>query len=55
MKNFVINNAPYKIILLLCNLKFKTLKEEEKCHIPLKNAIYKILWLEANSKYIKDI
>jgi len=37
------------------DLKFKELNEEEKFKIPLQDAIAKILWLEANSKYIKDI
>ena len=69
--NFIINDIPHKIILLLLDFKFKELKEEEKYiiplqdekeskeeekyKIPLQDVIAKILWLESNSKYIKDI
>ena len=62
INNFIINDAPHKIILLLLDLKFKELKDDEKKEEeliekdnPLENVIAKILWLEANSKYIKDI
>ena len=50
--DFIINDEPHKIILLLLDLKFKELKEDKK---PLQIIIYKILFLEANSKYIKDL
>ena len=36
-------------------LKFKGLNNEEKYTIPLQDVISKILWLEGNSKYIKNI
>ena len=49
------NDIPHKIILLLLDLKFSRLKEEEKNKINLQNVLAKILWLEASSKYIKDI
>ena len=52
INNFIINDIPHKIILLLLDLKFK---DEEKCDKILNNIISKFLWLEANSKYIKDI
>ena len=52
---FVINDIPHKIILLLLNLKFKGISEEEKCDRPLQNVVSKILWLEANANYIKEI
>ena len=69
IKDFVINDVSHKIILLLLDLKFKKLKDEEeklginskeskdeeKDKITLQNVISKILWLEANSKYIKNI
>ena len=69
IKDFVINDVSHKIILLLLDLKFKKLndkeekdiiiskesKDEEKDKISLQNVIAKILWLEANSKYIKNI
>ena len=53
--NFIMNDVPHKIILLLLDLKFKEFNEEEKYKIPLQDIIAKILWLEANSKYIKDL
>ena len=53
--DFIINDIPHKIILLLLDLKFKEFNEEEKYKIPLQDAIAKILGLEVNSKYIKDI
>ena len=62
INNFIINDIPHRIILLLLDLKFKELKdgelknfEEETLKVPLRIAISKILWLEANSKYIKYI
>ena len=55
VNHFVINDVPHKIILLLLELKFKKLKEEEIYEKPLQNIIAKILWLEAYSKYIKKI
>ena len=53
--DFIINDIPHKIILLLLDLKFKEFNEEEKYKIPLQDTIAKILGLEVNSKYIKDI
>ena len=55
INDFIINDIPHKIVLMLLDLKFKELKEEEKYRIPLQNLISKILWLEGNSKYIKNI
>ena len=55
INDFVMNDIPHKIILLLLDLKFSRLKEEEKNKINLQNVLAKILWLEASSKYIKDI
>ena len=52
---FVINDIPHKLILLLLDLKFKGLSEEEKYNIPLQNILAKILWLETNANYIKKI
>lgn len=48
MYNFIINDVPHKILLLLLDLKFKELNDEEKNKIPLQDVIAKILWLEAN-------
>ena len=45
---FLINDNQHRIILLLIDLKFKDLKS-------FQNVIDKILWLESNSNYIKDI
>ncbi len=53
--DFVVNDIPHKIILLLLDLKFKDLKEDEKYEIPLQNNVSKILWLEGNANYIKDM
>ena len=56
--DFMINDIPHKLILLLLNLKFKGIIEKEKYekyNIPLKNVVSKILWLEANAYYIKEI
>ena len=53
INDFTINDIPHKIILLLLDLKFEELKEEDKYKISSQTA--KILWLESNSKYIKDI
>ena len=53
--DFKINDIPHKLILLLLDLKFKNLSEDEKNIIPLQNNVAKILWLEANSNYIKEI
>ena len=55
INDFAVNDTPHKIILLLLDLKFKGLKEEEKYTIPLENAVSQILWLEGNANYIKDI
>ena len=55
INDFVINDVFHKIILLLLELKFKGLNNEEKYTIPLQDVISKILWLEGNSKYIKNI
>ena len=44
INNFIINDIPHKIILLLLDLKFK---DEEKCDKILNNIISKFLWLEA--------
>ena len=52
--NFIINDVPHKIILLILDLKFRGIKEDEQYKIPLQNAISKILWLEGNAKYIKE-
>ena len=53
---FVINDIQHKIILLLLlYLKYKDLKVDEKNEKPFHNGIDKILWLESNSNYIKDI
>ena len=52
---FIINDISHKIILLLLDLKFKQLSEEDKYKNPLQNIVAKILWLEANSNYIKKI
>ena len=53
--DFVINDVPHKIILFLLDLKFKDLKEDEQCNIPLQKVVAQILWLEANANYIKEI
>ena len=52
---FEINDIPHKLILLLLDLKFKEISEEEKFNLPLQNNVSKILWLEANVNYIKEI
>ena len=53
--DFIINDIPHKIILLLLDIKFSELKDDENYKLPLQNIIAKILWLEANSKNIKNI
>ena len=55
INDFVINDIPHKIILLLLDLKFKGLQEDEKISIPLQNSIAKILWLEGNVNHVKKI
>ena len=55
INDFVINDVQHKIILLLLDLKFQGLNEDEKFDKPLQNVISKILWLEGNSNYIRDI
>ena len=55
INDFIINDIAHKIILLLLDLKFSELKDDEKYKLPLQNIIAKILWLEANSKIIKNI
>ena len=52
--DFVINDIPHKLILLLLDLKFKELIKEED-NKSLKAFVSKILWLEANANYIKEI
>ena len=53
--DFEINDIPHKLILLLLDLKFKELSEEEKFNLPLQKNVSKILWLEANVNYINEI
>ncbi len=55
INDFAVNDIPHKIILLLLDLKFKDLKEDEKFDIPLQNDVSKILWLEGNANFIKDL
>ena len=57
IKDFAINDIPHKIILLILDLKYKesTEKEKETNENILQKTIDKILWLGANSKYIKNI
>ena len=52
---FEINDISHKLILLLLDLKFKKLSEEEKFNLPLQNNVLKILWIESNANYIKEI
>ena len=49
--DFVINDVPHKIILLLLDLKFKELKEEKIYEKPLQNIIAKILWFNIFLNY----
>ena len=53
--DFTFNDISHKIILLLLDLKFKELSDQEKSKIPLQNVVSKILWLEANAIFIKEI
>ena len=53
--DFIINDISHKIILFLLDLKFSKLKNDKKYKLPLQSLIAKILWLEGNSKYIKNI
>ena len=53
--NFEINDTQHRIILLLLEIKSKSLKEDEIYEKPIQNLISKILWLETYSTFIKDI
>ena len=55
INDIVINDIPHKIILLLLDLKINDLNEKHKYNPPLRKIISKILWIEANSDYIKNI
>ena len=43
INDFIINDIPHKIILLLLDIKFSELKDDENYKLPLQNIIAKIL------------
>ena len=55
ISDFVFDDDKHKIISLLLDLKFNELKGEGNHIIQMKDLIGKIIWLEANSIYIKII
>ena len=53
--NYISKICHNQLVLLILNFQFEVLKDEDKYKITEKNLINKILWLEANSDYIKKI